>query len=238
MSQELDILGLLEGRVRTFEGEIEDAAQRVYGVALAQVSDVNDPQQLGRVKLTFPWLSEQIDSAWARIATTWAGENRGTYLLPEVGDEALVAFRHGSLEHPYVLGFLWSDTARPPEPTPRRDKRELRSRTGHTLTFDDRAANESLTLKSKSGHTIVLDDSASAPKISITDSGGRLTIVLDVHSGKITISNSVGPIALSASAPGGQISLDAETIAVHATSSLRLTGDGSVVIKGATVKIN
>jgi len=236
MSQELDIVGLLEGRVRTFEGELDDAAQRVYGVTLAEVSDLDDPQGLGRVKVTFPWLSEQVDSAWARIATAWAGDNRGTYLLPEVGDEALVAFRHGSLQHPYILGFLWSDTARPPEPTPRADKRELRSRTGHRVVFNDLTANESLTVQSQGGHKIVLDDSAAGTEITITDSGGLLSIVLDTHSGKITISNSVGQIAVSASA--GQISLDATNIAVHATGVLRLTGDGSVVVTGGTVKIN
>ena len=236
MSQELDLLGLLEGRVRTFEGEAEDAQQRVFGVTLAEVSDLDDPQGLGRVKLSFPWLSEQIDSAWARIATAWAGDDRGSYLLPEVGDEALVAFRHGSLQHPYVVGFLWSSTARPPLASPRLDKRELKSRSGHTITFNDLVANEAVTIKSNGGHTIVLDDSAAAPRISITDSGGLLTIVLDVHSGKITISNDVGPVAVSAQA--GRLTLDAANIAVHATGQLELKGDGSVAISGATVRIN
>ncbi len=235
MSQELDILGLLEGRVRTFEGEIEDAEQRVHGVALAEVSDLDDPQGLGRVKLKFPWLSSQADSAWARVATAWAGGNRGTYLLPEVGDEALVAFRHGSLQHPYILGFLWSDTARPPERSPQADKRELRSRSGHTISFTDRAAHESLTIESRGGHTIVLDDSDAQPRISITDSGGLLSVVLDVHTGKITISNSVGSIDVSASS--GVVTVAGANIAIDAKGTLELKG-GSVVISGKTVSIN
>lgn len=236
MSQELDILGLLEGRVRTFEGEIDEAEQRIYGVVLAQVSGLNDPQGIGRVKVTFPWLSQQVDSAWARIAAPWAGSNRGTYLLPEVGDEALVAFQHGRLQHPYILGFLWSDTARPPEPDPRLDKRELRSRSGHRVVFNDLSEKESVTIESRGGHTIVLDDSDVAPQIAITDSGGLLSIVLDVHSGKITISNHVGPIALTA--PEGQLSLDGLNIAVHATGTLQLTGDSAVVVTGGSVMIN
>jgi phage baseplate assembly protein gpV len=235
MSQELDILGLLEGRVSTFEGEIEDAEQRVHGVTLAEVSDLDDPQGLGRVKLKFPWLSSQTDSAWARIATAWAGENRGSYLLPEIGDEALVAFRHGSLQHPYVVGFLWSETARPPERTPRADKRELRSRSGHKITFDDRPGKQSLTIESQGGHTIVLDDSDAQPRISITDSGGLLEIVFDVRRGKVTVSNSVGPVDVSA--PSGVVTVYGANVAVHAKGTLELKGQ-SVVIEGKTVSIN
>lgn len=236
MSQELDILGLLEGRVRTFDEQIDEATQRVYGVVLAQVSDLDDPRGLGRVKVTFPWLSTQVSSAWARVATAWAGDNRGTYLLPEIGDEALVAFQQGSLQHPYILGFLWSDAARPPEPTPRLDKRELRSRTGHRIVFTDLAPNQSLAVQSQGGHKIVLDDSASSTTISIADSSGKLSIVLDSRGGKVTIANSAGQVAVSA--PAGKLSLDAANIDVHATGVLQLTGDSSVVVTGGTVKIN
>jgi uncharacterized protein involved in type VI secretion and phage assembly len=236
MSQELDLLGLLHGRVRTIEGELEESQQRVYGVTLAEVTDLDDPKFLGRVKVKFPWLSEQVDSAWARIATAWAGGTRGTYLLPEVGDEVVVAFRHGQLRHPYILGFLWSDTERPPVATPRLERRELRSKSGHRIVFDDLTANEALTLESQGGHKIVLDDSAFSTEISISDSSHNLSIVLDSQSGKITIKSSVGQIAVSA--PAGRISLDAAAIDVKATGTLTLKGGASVVVKGAAVRIN
>jgi uncharacterized protein involved in type VI secretion and phage assembly len=200
------------------------------------VTDLDDPKLLGRVKVKFPWLSEQVDSAWARIATAWAGGTRGTYLLPEVGDEVVVAFRHGQLRHPYILGFLWSDTERPPEVTPRLERRELRSKSGHRLVFDDLTANESLTLQSQGGHKIVLDDSVASTEISITDSSHNLSVVLDTQSGKITIKSTVGTIALSA--PAGSISLDAPSIDIHATGSLTLKGDGRVAVNGGVVTIN
>ena len=236
MAQELDLLGVLEGRVAPIEDTLEATRQKVYGVTLGEVTDLDDPKFLGRVKVKFPWLSSQVESGWARIATAWAGGSRGTYLLPEVGDEVVVAFQHGDLKYPYIIGFVWSDTERPPEPTPRLDRRELRSKSGHRLVFDDLTGNQSLSLQSGNGHKIVLDDSAASTEIAITDLSKNLSIVVDTRSGKISITSKVGQIELAAAA--GKISLDATAIDVHAKGMLTLSGDGSVVIKGATVKIN
>jgi uncharacterized protein involved in type VI secretion and phage assembly len=236
MGQELDLLGMLQGRVSTIEDEVEATQQRIYGVTLAEVTDLDDPKQLGRVKVRFPWLSSRVESGWARIATGWAGGMRGSYLLPEVGDEVVVAFRHGDLRHPYILGFLWSDTERPPQPSPRLERSELRSRSGHRVVFDDLVGKRSLTLISQSGHQILLDDSAGGSKISVTDSSGTVGIVLDTRAGKIAISSKTGAIELSATA--GSISLDANSIDIHAKGALTLTGEGSVVVKGTTVRIN
>src|SRR5262249_25336227 len=128
MGQELDLVGLMQGRVRDLGDQIKDTEQKVYGVTTGEVTDLDDPKFLGRVKVKLPWLSNPVDSAWAGIATAWAGSQRGSYLLPEVGDQVLVAFRHGDLRYPYIIGFLWVDLDRPPEITPRLDRRELKSK--------------------------------------------------------------------------------------------------------------
>ena len=235
MSNELDLKGLLEGRLSLVEDQLEESQERVYGVTLARVTDLDDPKFLGRVQVTFPWLTAKIDSAWAKIATAWAGGSRGTYLLPEVGDEVVVAFQHGDLRHPYILGFLWDDTDRPPEFTPRLERRELRSKTGHRVVFDDFPALGNLTLQSAQGHQVGLDDTTGAMKISVTDSAHNLSIVLDTTKGKITVSASVGNIELSTSA--GQIRLRAPNIDITSSGQLSLKG-GSVVVNGTTVRIN
>jgi uncharacterized protein involved in type VI secretion and phage assembly len=236
MSQELDLRGLLEGRVKSIEDEVEGTRQRVYGLTLAKVTSVIDPKFLGRVQVSFPWLSGSVDSAWARIATAWAGGSRGTYLLPEVGDEVVVAFLHGDLKHPYIVGFVWNDTDRPPEESPLLERRELKSKSGHKVTFDDLPGTWSLTLESQGGHSVKLDDTAGAAKVSISDASQNLSIVLDTVTGKITIKTDVGEIGLSA--PAGRISLDAASIDIHAAGALSLHGDGAVSMAGAVVKIN
>jgi len=236
MSQELDLRGLLQGRVRTLEEEVEKTRKRVYGVTLGIVSSLLDPKGLARVQVRFPWLSNEIESAWAPIATAWAGSDRGSYLLPEVDDEVLVAFEHGDLKHPYVIGFLWNDRDGPPEFSPELERRELKSKSGHTIMFDDFIGLRSLSFKSQGGHQIKLDDTVGGMQVSISDSSGNLSIVLDTVGGKISISTSAGQIELKAGA--GQISVDATAIDIHATGALSLKGDGTVSVNGAVVRIN
>lgn len=236
MSDELDLMGLLEGRVNLIEDDLGETQERVYGVTLGTVTSIDDPTFIGRVQVSFPWLTSKVDSAWAKIATAWAGGSRGTYLLPEVGDQVVVAFQHGDLRYPYILGFVWDDTDRPPELTPRLEKRELRSKTGHKVVFDDFPGLGNLTLESAEGHQVVLDDTAGAMQISLTDSSQNLSIVIDTVKGQISITATAGNIRLSTEA--GQISLSAPSIDVSADGLLNLKGGGGVVINGATVKIN
>ena len=70
---------------------------------------------MNRVKVTFPWLSEDEESHWARISCLMAGDKRGALFLPEVGDEVLVAFEQGSFQRPYVLGGLHNGVDHPPD---------------------------------------------------------------------------------------------------------------------------
>ena len=93
---EIDLFGLLRGRSRRSHRRARrDRAARVFGVTLGVVTSVDDDKGLGRVQVKLPWLSNQVESAWASVATPWAGQRRGSYFLPEVDDEVLVAFRHG-----------------------------------------------------------------------------------------------------------------------------------------------
>ncbi len=94
------MLGLASGGMRP--------GHRQPGVVIAQVSDTQDPEKAGRVKLTFPWLSADYVSDWARTVQLGAGKDRGWTVLPEVGDEVLVAFEQGDFSRPTVLGGLYN----------------------------------------------------------------------------------------------------------------------------------
>jgi uncharacterized protein involved in type VI secretion and phage assembly len=86
---------------------------RIFGVVVGLVTNNQDPDGLGRVKVKFPWLSDMAESFWARVASPMAGKQRGIYVLPEVDDEVLVAFEHGDVRRPYVLGSLWNGSDQP-----------------------------------------------------------------------------------------------------------------------------
>ncbi len=85
------------------------AASLVVGV----VTNNNDPDQMGRVRVKFPSLSDSEESAWARIATPSAGKDRGLLMLPQVDEEVIVGFEHGDTRRPIVVGSVFNGKDKP-----------------------------------------------------------------------------------------------------------------------------
>lgn len=138
--------------------------ERVNGVVIGNVENNEDPEELGRVKLSFPHLSDVNLSNWARIATLMAGgdteENNfwGTYFLPDVGDEVLVVFEQGDIDKPIVIGSLWNGKARPPERNAgSNEKKIIKTKTGMQILFDETPGQENLYLQDKTGSFIKMD---------------------------------------------------------------------------------
>ncbi len=108
---------------------------RRYGVVTARVESVADPQGEGRIKVSFPWMADEAKGYWAPVASPMSGGGRGFWIMPEIGDEALVAFLQGDPEHPYVVGFLHNGDQTPPEEDPQ--IRVMHSRNGHRIELRD-----------------------------------------------------------------------------------------------------
>src|SRR5690606_22829651 len=125
---------------------------RFNGVVIGVVTNNNDLEGLGRVKVRYPSLGmlPPVESDWCRIAAPMAGPMAGWYAIPEINDEVLVAFEHGDPAYPYVIGGLWNTMDRPPKPSQavviggKVTKRILRSRSGHEITLDDTIGKESI----------------------------------------------------------------------------------------------
>lgn len=148
-----------------------------YGVYTALVVDVVDPDGQGRVRVRLPWSPDNGDTAyeaWARLATMMAGAGRGSWFVPDVDDEVLVAFEAGDPRRPYVVGALWNGVDAPPESMDgggRNDVKTLRSRNGVVVKLDDSSGRESLTLETPGGQSVTLRDGPGS--IEIRDSNGN-----------------------------------------------------------------
>lgn len=218
----------------------EERTGRVTGVVVGVVTNNKDPDKLGRVKVKFPWLSDSDESNWARVAAPMAGKKRGFFFLPEVEDEVLVAFDHGDVSSPYVLGALWNGKDGPP------------------VTNDD-GKNNIRIIESRSGHVIRLTDEDGKEKIEIIDKSKNNSIVFDTSKNTITIKSDKD---IELSAAKGTIKLDADKIEINAKNNLKaasssggvdvsakgqmkikgqavnMEGGSAVKIKGGTVNIN
>ena len=147
---------------------------QMNGVVAAVVVNRDDPDNLGRVEVRYHFQEPGDRSYWARIATLMSGDRRGSWFIPEVGDEVLVAFDNGDRQHPYIVGFLWNVDSKPPNEGIDQNVRRLQTASGHVLEFDDRPGKEKITLKTRTGNEITINESTQEIKISAPT--GRLTI--------------------------------------------------------------
>jgi phage protein D len=213
------------------------------------VTDTNDPDNLGRVKVRLPHLADDVVSDWCRVVALGAGPDRGIQFLPEVDDEVLLV--GGDINRPYVIGGLWNQKDAMPEPTSKNvsggeiERRIIKSRTGHVITLDD----------SQNSPGITIEDSTGSNRIAIDTRQNSMQIAVD---GDLTISAG-GAIKIEAAQDisieaNGQFTAKANTnatleaganasveagaqLALKGTVAASLEGGASTQIKGATVSI-
>lgn len=211
---------------------------------LAHVTNTNDPNQVGRVKVKLPWLDPGVESHWAPVVSVGAGNQRGWQVIPEVGDLVLVAFEQGDVRRPYVLGGLYNTRDRLPTPAAQAlrggqtNVRVFRTRAGHVLSFDDAANRESITVQSKGGALIRITD-APSELVEIVDKSGQNAVKVDGASKKVTLEAAAN---LELKAKGkviieGQGGLDLKTPAqvnLEGTGGMTVKSTGTLSLEGST----
>lgn len=238
-------------------------------LTLGVVTSLEDPDKLGRVRVRLlsrgPTPSE---TGFLRVLTPMAGAEWGFFCLPEVGDEVLVGFCDGDVHSPYVLGSLWNGKNKQPAPIEggKNDLRLVKTRSGHTISFDDKDGEEKLELISAKGLCISLDDKEQT--LSVTDKDGKNQVLIEAKNGAVTVKadqkltlqagkctitldGAGGAIALESGGQlelkGQQVALDAKagvaiaakaTVEITASGQLTMEAKGPASLKGAMLKLN
>lgn len=190
----------------------------VHGVVVGLVTNVNDPQHLGRVKLKYPWFDEKQETEWVRLAAAGGGPERGLMALPEINDEVLVAFEHGDINRPYVLGGLWNPKDKPPAAAVNGEGkitlRTIRTRAGHIVEFleDGPAGKGAIQIKTAGGQLLKLSDN---DKLIQIKSAKHVITLDDQGMGAVTVTSG-GTLELSGA--GSKLSFK--------QGSMELTGPG------------
>ncbi len=203
---------------------------KIAGVIPAIVTSLEDPEKLGRVKVKFPVRDCGEEGYWARVATLMAGKERGSYFLPDVDDEVLVAFEEGEISKPYIIGCLWNKEDKPPvtDGDEKNNIKKITSRSGHEIIFGDDSENkkEKLEIHTKAGHVILLDDSSGSEKVEIKDKSGSNSIVIDSSQNAMTIQC------------GGQLKIKSNMIEIASDTTMKINAGATLEIKGTLVQIN
>ena len=204
----------------------------VHGVVVGMVTNLQDPEDLGRVKVKYPGLPKnngsEIESDWMRIASPMAGAQRGIQYLPEVNDEVLIAFEYGEVHRPFIVGVLWSSVDKPPlgksvavGSDGKVIQRVTKTRAGHTILLGDKQGEEFVEVKTKSGHFLRLDDKSGSEKVTLKDKTGNNSIEIDSTSNAMTLK------------ANGDITIEAKgKLILKSTMDTQLTATGKFVAKG------
>ena len=247
----------------TEQASHQEPVKRWQGVVTAVVTNTDDPDDWGRVKVKYSWMSDDAESFWARLAGPGGGPTAGFIAVPEVGDEVLVAFEHGDINYPVIIGGFWNGKHAIPEPTAGAksgekplirtwksinghytamhddDDQKIETMTidGHLFVMDDKEKKVEIT--TAGGHTALIDDQNK--KIEITSSGGHV-VTLDDNGRKIII-ESTGEVEVKASTnmkieAGANLDIKAGANLKMQGVNAELSGSAATTIKGGLVKIN
>jgi uncharacterized protein involved in type VI secretion and phage assembly len=221
-----EVRGSRSGLLTAAMGLVE-RQERYPGGVVGIVTNTDDPNNWGRVKVKFPWMTDDAESDWARVVSPGAGPETGLFAIPEVDDEVLVVFEQGDFRRPYVLGGLWNGQHQLPEVASntageRPLVRSWHSRTGHRISVYDNADNK-IEIVTSGGHEIVLDDANR--QITIKSSGG-IVFTLDDGGGKLSVQ-------------GTEIEIKADgNLKIESGANMDLQAGGQVNVKGALINLN
>ena len=186
-----------------------------------------DPESMERIKVRLPLISDSDEGVWARLATLDAGDGRGTFFRPEIGDEVVVGFIGDDPRHPVVLGMCHSGAKPAPEPASDDNHRKgYVSREKMMLTFDDE--KKIIHLETPGGNKLSLSDE---------DKG---ILVEDMNGNKITLDDkgitieSASDIILKAT---GDLKAEGVNIEFSAQSGFKAEGSATAELSGASTEL-
>lgn len=204
----------------------------------------DDPDGEDRILVSAPTIDADAEGIWARIASLDAGENRGTFFRPEIGDEVVLGFLNDDPRDPIVLGMLNSSAK--PAPFSASDENPQKgvvTRSEMKLIFDDET--KVITLETPGGNKLVISDQDQG--VTVADQHGNS---LTLNDSGITLSSAsditldaTGAITLKANQ---DISVEGLNVSAKANGQFKAEGTGGAevstsaiaILKGSLVKIN
>ncbi|HYH46132.1 MAG TPA: phage baseplate assembly protein V [Thermoanaerobaculia bacterium] len=214
----------MEGFLTDLVDTLSGRRDKLYGVMVGKVINLLDPLALGRVQVQLPSIDSLDLSPWARVAVPMAGIAHGFYFIPNLNDEVLVAFEHGDVNAPYILGSLWNAMAPPPMPSPLPQIRMIRTLAGNTIMFTE--VPPTITIQTASMQTFVMSPAG----IQIQTGASIINMMPD----GVTITGTPN-LNLVASAA---LNITAPNVTINGAAAANLQSGGICNVTAPLVKIN
>lgn len=198
---------------------------RVFGLVLGLVTDNKDPEQLGRVKVMYHMLDQQVQSDWCRLVTFYAGPKRGVYWVPEVNDEVVIGFEHGDVNFPYIIGSVWNGVDKPKDgksgiPGVKLGSAYEGSTSSYNFPDYYTEKNDRKVIHTRSGHTLIFDDTEGKEKVILADSTRKNVLTMDVPSKSVTFDCLQGDFTFNV--PEGKMTINAKNLNINVMENIKV----------------
>lgn len=243
---------------------LPDVVIREAKPQVAFVAETLDPQNLGRIRVRYPWQNSKDDaSPWIRITLPLATKGGAVNFTPQVGDEVMVGYVNGNIDHPYGMGYLaapfvnkkWSN-ALPLDQYG--GVHGIKTKTGHHLTFEDGFDIAPMLFDTIGGLAFIRSlwptgltgtwpygNETTADfggGFELSDRYGFYKIAGSTDSRSVTIESPAGMVEVNAfqgitiSAPNGEVNITGKNVNISANNRLTLTSGENIKDKLAYQK--
>ena len=228
--------GIFSGRGAGGEG---GGNGRRYGVDLAKVTNIDDPDKLNRVKCKRVTTDPDVgETDWMYVCSPIAGTNYGLYMMPKVGDLVLLSYLGGDVHRPFVIGSVWTkDVAAPYKIEGGKNETfAFKLPSGTEVVFSETKGKESVAVTTASGARMALD--GDGKKIEVRDKDGKNALTMDLNSGAVTVSAdkkltlSAGTQAsITLDGSSGKVAIEGKTGVEIKTAQFKAEASGACQIK-------
>ncbi|MDR2817711.1 MAG: phage baseplate assembly protein V [Oscillospiraceae bacterium] len=250
-------------RKNTSKNELGDT--RLYGIVLGSVLEIGDKENQGKLRVKIP-TREKDNSYWIPVVSGVAGKSWGIFLMPEIGDEVVIAFVDGNIHNPFVIGSVYKNSSQLLGSYAGKDnyKKAFVTKGKNKVLINDAPDEQSIEVSTAKGNRFLLDDKKNQMIISDKSGGnsvvfstenglltvkvgGKLTIdvngmslILDGDSGKVMVKCQQLDFSAdqSITMKTGSFKLDGSSVNIKASGAVRVGSDGVAEIKGKILKLN
>lgn len=230
----------------------ETGDNRIFGVVVGIVEENNNKDYPGQVCVRIPVRDEQANVLrWAKVATLMAGKTWGSYIIPEVGDEVLLAFEQGNIEKPYVIGAIpKASSSMLTQGFDEKNKRkDIYFQNGTKIQMEDDTENDGekdrLTITT-AGEKLVIQIDNEKERITLKDKGNKNSIVIkgldddgtiEIKAEK-KIKMTAGDITFTLNGDTGTSTLETGKYTCKADKNIELSADASFKASGQNMKLD
>lgn len=222
---------------------------RMYGVTPGIVAKKYSTEMPGRVCVQIPVRDEEANVLkWARVAMISAGKKWGTFFMPEIGDQVLLAFEEGNIDKPYIIGCVHKDNTSFLGKVADEDNRYkcIATKNGTRILFDDNKEGEGdkdkITVETaKSICSISMDNENQ--KIVISDKGKKNQVEMKLESGEINVKAEkkmvveIGDIKVIIDGSSGKLTVKCSKFVLSSSDGIKLESDNMASLKGGNTTV-